>query len=102
NPAVKIGCLTASPYPKPARRPIWHDGLDLADYPSIPDAVADFGGDFWDVMVDDLTETDLQRAHELGLEVSVWGLSRHVLFEQARDWGVDYITTIYPDRFVDK
>ena len=64
------------------------------------DAVAHAGGDLWDAYLPDLTPAKLQRAHELGIKLSVWGIGAHQEFVQLIDAGIDYITTIRPDRFV--
>ena len=40
----------------------------------------------------------IAEAHQLGLEVNVWTVNREEDMRQCIAWGVDYITTDYPER----
>lgn len=40
----------------------------------------------------------VKEAHDLGLEVNVWTVNREEDMRQCIAWGVDYITTDYPER----
>jgi len=99
EPKISVGNLTASDYPDPHNWMQWHDGLDITAFDSEPDAIAHTGGDFWDAYLPDLTPEKLKRAHDLGLKVSIWGIGKHEKFLRLIDSGIDYVTTIRPDRF---
>ncbi len=99
NPNISVGYLTASNYPEPENWIQWHDGMDITTFDSEPDAIAQAGGDFWDAYLPDLTPEKLQHAHDLNLKVSVWGIGQHEQFLRLIDSGIDFVTTIRPDKF---
>jgi glycerophosphoryl diester phosphodiesterase len=83
----------------------WTAGLLPKDYGySLPKMVKYLGGDCWEPFAMDLTESDLDEAHQLGLKVVVWGWPEqertefnYALNQKLLDWGVDGIITDRPD-----
>ena len=65
---------------------------------SIPQAVADQGGQMWCPYFKDVTSDLVNEAHELGLLVSTWTVNEIEDMERVIDAGVDSIVTDYPGR----
>ena len=58
----------------------------------------DQGADVFSCNHADLTEPLVQKAHDLGLEVYAWTVNEERDIVQVAGWGVDVITTDYPER----
>ena len=71
----------------------WH-----LHYASPPEMVAKNGGDVWSSNHLDLSEPWIREAHALGLEVYAWTVNEESDIEKMAGWGVDAITTDYPER----
>ncbi len=77
----------------------WTAGLLPKDYGySLPKMVKHLGGCCWEPFEMDLTKSDLDEAHRLGLKVVVWGWPEkegtefnYAQIEKLIDWGVDGI-----------
>jgi glycerophosphoryl diester phosphodiesterase len=77
----------------------WTDGYDIDDFGgSIPDMIKAAGGTFWSSYFREITPGDVERAHELGLQIKVWTVNEPGDMETMIDMGVDGIITDYPDR----
>ncbi|MGR3984787.1 MAG: glycerophosphodiester phosphodiesterase family protein [Gammaproteobacteria bacterium] len=63
---------------------------------SLPQAIADNGGDVWSSKYTCLSESSVAEAHQLGLEVCAWTVNSEPAIKQMKKWGVDVITTDYP------
>lgn len=75
----------------------WLGGLDIDDFAgSPPRAIKHLGGTVWAPYYRDLTKTELQTAHELGLKVIVWTVNDEDDIRRMIKMGVDGITTDYP------
>jgi glycerophosphoryl diester phosphodiesterase len=104
-PALKIGFITDQ---QPDGNPIspisgspspWTDFQDVADYDNhLPAMIKALGGDVWSSNQLDLTENSIHSSHELGLEVYAWTVNSTTDMKRMIDFGVDVITTDYPDR----
>ena len=66
-------------------------------YASPPEMVAKNGGDVWSSYYRDLSEAWVREAHDLGLEVYAWTVNEKQDIEKMAGWGVDAITTDYPE-----
>ena len=83
----------------------WTAGLLPKDHAySLPKMVKHLGGNCWEPFAMDLTKSDLDEAHRLGLKVVAWGWPEqegtefnYEQNEQLLDWGVDGIITDRPD-----
>jgi glycerophosphoryl diester phosphodiesterase len=77
----------------------WTAGFDIDDAGgSLPDLVHKAGGAIWSPYHRELSATELQRAHELGLKVIVWTVNKPARMAELIAMGVDGIITDYPDR----
>lgn len=65
---------------------------------SLPQAVADAGGQMWCPYVADVTPQLVAEAHVLGLAVSAWTVNEPADIQRMIDAGVDGIVTDYPGR----
>ena len=87
-----ISPISGSPSP-------WTNFQDIADYDNhLPAMITALGGDVWSSNQRDLTESSTHSSHELGLEVYAWTVNSVTDMKQMIDFGVDVITTDYPDR----
>jgi len=83
----------------------WTAGLLPKDHGySLPKMVKHLGGNCWEPFTMDLTRSDLEEAHRLGLKVVAWGWPElegtefnYAQIDKLLDWGVDGITTDRPD-----
>ncbi len=107
NKSIKTGCLSdqqtdAHPFsPHPHRATEWTDGLCMADFGgSLPLMLIEIGCDVWSSRYLDLTRESVSKAHQQHLEVSAWTVNEPEAMHDMIDWGVDAITTDYPDRML--
>lgn len=56
------------------------------------------GGDFFSCHYRGVTAPMVKQAHDLGLEICAWTVNDEQDTKKLADWGVDIITTDYPDR----
>jgi glycerophosphoryl diester phosphodiesterase len=83
----------------------WTAGLLPKDYGySLPKMIKHLGGHCWEPFATDLTKSDLDEAHRLGLKVVTWGWPEqegmefnYTQIEKMIDFGVDGIITDRPD-----
>jgi glycerophosphoryl diester phosphodiesterase len=83
----------------------WTAGLLPKDHGySLPKMVKHLGGNCWEPFAMDLTRSDLDEAHRLGLKVVAWGWPElegtefnYLQNDKLLDWGVDGIITDRPD-----
>ena len=83
----------------------WTAGLLPKDHGySLPKMVKHLGGNCWEPFAMDLTKSDLDEAHRLGLKVVAWGWPElegtefnYAQNDKLLDWGVDGIITDRPD-----
>jgi len=75
----------------------WLDGAAFAKA-SVPQMVAQAGGDLWCPFFRDLRERDVAEAHALGLAVNVWTVNEVADMDRMIDYGVDGIITDLPAR----
>jgi glycerophosphoryl diester phosphodiesterase len=104
-PALKTGLITDQ---QPDGNPIspisgspspWTDFHDIAEYDNhLPAMIKALGGDVWSSNQRDLTESSIHSSHDLGLEVYAWTVNSVTDMKRMIDFGVDVITTDYPDR----
>lgn len=73
-------------------------GQHLQESASIPDLVAQAGGQLWCPYIKDLAAKDIERAHQLGLLVVTWTANDINDIANAIDLGVDGIVSDYPGR----
>ena len=103
-PELKVGMLTDQQADGTPLSPIsgssslWTNNLDLDNFNSVPDMVKFVGGNVWSCNALDVSQSDVIRAHQLGLEVYVWTVNSQTQMREMIDFGVDAITTDYPDR----
>jgi glycerophosphoryl diester phosphodiesterase len=77
----------------------WMAGLDIDDFSgSIPRAVQAAGGRCWAPYYKHVTISNLQTAHELGIQVFVWTPDSRTVMKRLIEMGVDGIITNRPDR----
>ena len=77
----------------------WLAGFDPCHFSSsLPQAIKAAGGRFWGPAFADLSKARVQEAHTLGLSVHTWTLNEDEAFQEAIEFGVDGITSDYPDR----
>ena len=76
----------------------WMAGLDIDDFSgSIPHAVQAAGGRYWAPYYKHVTISNIQTAHQLGIQVFVWTPDSRSEMERLIDMGVDGIITNRPD-----
>ena len=73
-----------------SKRRVWEHVLALA--------VRKAGGHYWGPNYLDLTESRVQNAHRMGLEVHTWTANEPTDIARLSRWGVDGVTSDYPDR----
>jgi len=103
-PAARLGFLSAErswmdnvQLGRPGVSP-WVAALDIDDLGgSIPQAIAELGGEAWSVYYKDLTPERLAEARALGLQVGVWTVRDAEQREAAAALAPDVITTDRPD-----
>ncbi len=99
EPAIPTVYLTIQrPGTNNTTDPAWTDGLQLADYPSVPHMVKAAGGAAWSPLYVDLTADAVATAHSLGLKVLPWTVNEPADIDRLIDWGVDGLISDYPDR----
>lgn len=77
----------------------WLAGFDPCHFSSsLPEAIKAAGGRFWGPAFTDLSKKRVQEAQTLGLSVHTWTLNEDEAFHKAIEFGVDGITSDYPDR----
>jgi glycerophosphoryl diester phosphodiesterase len=77
----------------------WMAGLDIDDFSgSIPRAVQAAGGRCWAPYYKHVTISNLQTAHQLGIQVFVWTPDSQTVMKRLIELGVDGIITNRPDR----
>jgi len=77
----------------------WLAGFDPCHFSSsLPEAIKAAGGRFWGPAFADLSKERVQEAQTLGLSVHTWTLNEDEAFHKAIEFGVDGITSDYPDR----
>lgn len=76
----------------------WMDGLSLVGGKRLPEVVKAAGGTVWSPYFTQLTQDDLDLAHELGLVVNVWTVNSHEDLKRMKNMGVDGVITDYPTR----
>ena len=75
----------------------WLAGIDVEECDgSVARAVHAFGVAVWAPYYSDITQTELDLAHELGLRVIVWTVNDEPAMRNVLSMGVDGITTDYP------
>ncbi len=104
-PDLLVGLLTdqqpdAEPcIPEAGNPSAWSDGMDLSDFGgSVPCMVSATGARVWSAHYRDLYPEKIIEAHGLGLAVYTWTVNDDADMKRLIDWGVDTITTDYPDR----
>ena len=96
-PGLKIGFTTDSGFE--GKPNAWTDYHDLGDFNDrIPAMVKALGAHVWSSDHRNTTRDDVERAHNLGLELNVWTVNTLQDMEKWIEWGADAITTDYPDR----
>ena len=76
----------------------WMAGFDIDDYAgSIPHAVQAAGGRYWAPYYKHVTTSDIQTAHQLGIQVFVWTPDAGLEMKHLIKLGVDGIITNRPD-----
>ena len=76
----------------------WMAGLDIDDFGgSIPLAVRAAGGRHWAPYYKQVTFNNIQKAHQLGIQVFVWTPDSRMEIERLIEVGVDGIITNRPD-----
>lgn len=97
RPEVRLAWLTRAETVRDAA--LWWDGPHPADFGgSVPRVVAAEGGPVWAPDYSDLTQDQLDEAHELGLAVIPWTVNGSGNMARLIGWGVDGIVTDRPDR----
>ncbi|MBM7073764.1 glycerophosphodiester phosphodiesterase [Shewanella sp. 202IG2-18] len=84
---------------------IWTSPLLASNYDyDYPKMVKKLGGTFWEPYEQDVTQQQIEHAHQLGIKVVPWGWTEHehtdfnyTKVNQLIDWGVDGIITDRPD-----
>jgi len=77
----------------------WLAGFDPCHFSSsLSEAIKAAGGRFWGPAFADLSKERVQEAQTLGLSVHTWTLNEDEAFHKAVEFGVDGITSDYPDR----
>ena len=77
----------------------WMAGLDIDDFSgSIPHAIQAAGGRYWTPYYKHVTGSNIQTAHQLGIQVFVWTPDDPSDMKRLIEMGVDGIITNRPDR----
>ncbi|MEM7196157.1 MAG: glycerophosphodiester phosphodiesterase family protein [Pseudomonadota bacterium] len=104
-PGLKTGLLTDLQPDGDPRTPVsgqpngWTAGLDLAHFNhSVVEMISEFGADVWSCNFRDISPELIHDARKRDLEVYVWTANEPEDINRMLDWGVDVITTDYPDR----
>ncbi len=103
-PNLKIGMLTNQQTdgvplsPVPGNPNLWTSEFDLNNFDNLPAMVKHAGGDVWSCNALDISREEIVTAHQLGLEVYVWTVNCQTQMHKMIEYGVDAITTDYPDR----
>ena len=86
---IKTGRPGASP---------WMAGLDIDDFSgSLPRAIQAAGGRYWAPYYKHVTSGNIQKAHQLGIQVFVWTPDSRTTMKRLIEMGVDGIITNRPD-----
>jgi len=76
----------------------WMAGFDIDDFSgSIPHAIQAAGGRYWAPYYKHVTISEIQTAHQLGIQIFVWAPDSRSEMERLIDMGVDGIITNRPD-----
>jgi len=76
----------------------WMAGFDIDDFAgSIPRAIQAAGGRYWAPYYKQLTFNNIQKAHQLGIQVFVWTPDSRSEMQRLIEMGVDGIITNRPD-----
>ena len=76
----------------------WMAGFDIDDFAgSIPRAIQAAGGRYWAPYYKQVTFNNIQKAHQLGIQVFVWTPDSRSEMERLIEMGVDGIITNRPD-----
>ncbi len=107
SPGILTGLLTdmQSPghphLPKTGHEDPWTDGWSLEDVDgSMPRMVSSARSPVWSSHHLDLSAERVSEAHALGLEVYAYTVNEVTEMELLSEWGVDVITTDYPERLI--
>lgn len=96
EPAIPTACLSSPAGSLPDAR--WTAGLRLADYGSVPELVMAAGCQIWSPQHSSLTQDQVIKAQQLGLQVMPWTVNSQADMQKLLEWAVDGIITDYPDR----
>jgi glycerophosphoryl diester phosphodiesterase len=106
-PNIPTGYLTSTNVNLDRKTDAFHHSNWLAGYDSskfggnIRLAIAEAGGKYWGPDYIELSEVDIEHAHQLGLEVHAWTANNPQHIKRLYKWKVDGITSDYPDRIRD-
>jgi len=107
-PELNVGFLTdlqpnGNPLSPISGKPTaWTNYQDLADFGgSIPTMIRSLRGDVWSSNYRDITRQDIAYANKLGMRVYVWTVNELFDMQRMIDWGVDAITSDYPNRLIE-
>ncbi len=78
--------------------PSWTAGRLARDHPSVAHMVKAAGGTIWSPNFNNIEQSAVKHAHELGLQIIPWTVNETADMRRLIDWGVDGIITDYPDR----
>ena len=86
--------------------PRWTQGMELASQGSAPQLVKAAAGPSaapvtWSPAFREVTQAQVQQAHQLGLQVLPWTVNARADMARLIEWGVDGIITDYPDMLRD-
>lgn len=96
RPDITLSWLTSATTVRAADA--WWDAISYANYAgSVPWAVAAESGTIWAPGHADLTRSDIDAAHALGLKVVPWTINRAADMSRLITWGVDGLITDRPD-----
>jgi glycerophosphoryl diester phosphodiesterase len=93
RPDIRLAWLTRAETVRDAA--LWWD--DVSAIGSVPARVAAEGGPVWAPDHTDLTESQIQEAHALGLFVLPWTVNRPADISRLIAWGVDGLISDRPD-----
>jgi glycerophosphoryl diester phosphodiesterase len=104
EPDIPVACLTATqPWLNNIASTVtgaspWLAGIVIEECGgSVARAVHSFGSEVWAPYYSDITQNELDLAHELGLRVIVWTVNAEPAMRNVLSMGVDGITTDYPE-----